>query len=453
MHAQTIRWTVALLIVVAAGSPALAQLSKKDRDEEKEKDRAKKAARDAAAAQAAVPTEPLAEKVLVLEKSKDWTMTIDLRIQAGNVKDVVDGQIMTQPVPFKFSSAAVVFPMLTASAAHRLELDGGNAPKYKGELKFDNVLMDSKPTFIDGYAGGTKLARWEMRGVEGNDTQLHLEYQMTCWNSVLDETLARTIPWPKGAWPAPAASALKPHLFVESDAPAVTELLQRTMEGNDPKSQPPAVLAKHLAGQVMGLVQTSGNGLLFNQNSTFRGFDLKGAAATARDLRGSQHDVACLLAAVYRAAGLPARVVIGYDKEETTAGGGSSRNNPLSRSGSGPSNLRSWVEFALVDPFDSKPFWIPVDIVRLRKQSSRPPAFDATWKFFGTHDELNAVLPIAFQYHPPTSVTALAPGFWGWVSTPETAMGVQSLRFSAIRTPQRGDEPSRRNRTAPGRDR
>ncbi len=391
------------------------------------------------------PTEPVAGKVLALDQSRDWTMAADVRVVAARTQDVVDGHIIEQEVPFKFSSAAVVFPMLTASAAHRLEADSSGVPRFTGELKFNGVVMDTKPTFQDGYAGGTKLARWEMRDVEGNDTQLHVEYQMTCWNTVFDEDLARTVPWPRGAWPAVAASALKPQMFIESNDPAIRALVARLLSDQDPKTQPPVVLAKHLAGEVLAMVQPSGNGLVFNRNSSFRGFVLRGAVAMAGEPKGSPHDVACLLTAVYRAAGLPARVVIGYDKEDLASG---NAQDPR-RTVSGPWNLRSWVEFALVDPFDNKAFWIPVDINRLRQWSSRPPAFDSTWKFFGTHDELNSVLPLAFGYHPPTTVTAMSPAFWGWLTTPETGMGVQSLGFTAFRTPQRGDEPSRMNRPAP----
>ena len=444
-----VAFVLGLVGLLVASGAAFGQVDKKKLDEEKERNRAQKAAREAAAAaQAARPTEPLAPRVLVLERSKDWTMSVDLRIQPATRITTTDNQVMEQVGSFKFNSAAVVFPMLTASAAHRLEMDPGNQPRFTGELRFNNVVMDTKPTFTDGYAGGTKLARWVMRDVEGDECMLKLEYRMTCWNTVFDEGLARTIPWPKGAWPAVAASVLKPDLFVESDDQGVKDLVGRLLEGHDPKSQPPVVLAKFLAGEVLKMVQPSGDGLDFNQNGSFRGFMLKGAAAMVRDPKGSQHDVACLLAAVYRAAGLPARIVIGFDRDDAASGGG---KNPLQRNKSSQSNLRSWVEFALIDPFDSKPFWVPVDIIRLRKASTRPPPFESPWKFFGTHNELSGMLPIAFQFHPPTTVTSMSPAFWGWITTPDT-VGVQSLRFSAFRTPQRGDEPTRTNRPAPGGD-
>ncbi|MFN0011902.1 MAG: transglutaminase-like domain-containing protein [Phycisphaerales bacterium] len=448
-HAHTVISLGLMALLIAAG-PALGQLTKKDREEEKEKDRKREAAKQAALnAPPPPPTEPMSDRVLVLERSKDWTMAVDVRVVAATVQSVVDGQVIEGQVPFKFSSAALVFPMLTASASHRLEMDSSNVPRYTGELRFNGAVLDATPTFVEGYAAGTKLARWEMRDVEGNDAQLHVEYKMTCWNTVFDEDLARTIPWPKGAWPAVAASALKPQMFIESDDPAIKDLVTRLLNGQDPKAQPPVVVAKHLAGEVLKMAQPSGDGLVFNKNSSFRGFLLKGAVAMAADGKGSSHDVACLLTAVYRGAGLPARVVIGYDKEDAQSG----KSGGLIRNSSGPSNLRSWVEFALVDPFDNKVFWVPVDVVRLRRVSSRPPSFDSPWRFFGTHDELNGVLPLAFGFHPPTTVTAMSPAFWGWLTTPETGMGEQSLRFTAFRTPQRGDEPSRMNRPAPKGDR
>lgn len=442
--------TLGLIAVLGATAGALGQTVNKKKTEPPKQRRATPHPEKQADTPApeARPTAPVADKVLTLEKSKDWTMTIHLRVRAAAGRELIGDHVVEHAEPLKLRSAAVVFPMLSATAGHRLELDASNKPRYTGELTFNSVVMDSQPTFTDGYAGGTKLARWEMRDVEGNDCTLRVEYMMTCWETVFDEQLAATIPWPKGAWPAQAASVLKPDLFVQSDDPGIQELVKGFVEEHDPKSQPPSVLAKFLAGEVLKMVQPSGDGLDFNRDSTFRGFRLKGAAAMVAEPRGSPHDVACLLAAVYRAAGLPARIVIGFDRDDAAGGG---NDNPLLARQASQYNLRSWVEFALVDPFDSKVFWIPVDIVRLRKSSTRPPSFDTPWPFFGTHSELSGVLPIAFQFHPPTSVTSMSPSFWGWITTPET-FAMQSMRFSAIRTPQRGDEPSRSNRPAPKGD-
>lgn len=149
-----------------------------------------------------------------------------------------------------------------------------------------------------------------------------------------------------------------------------------------------------------------------------------------------------LLAAVYRAAGLPARTVIGFDVSAKK-----DRDGFLDKGKSGPQKLRAWVEFCLYDEAAQREVWVPVDVVRMRQSSSRAPALNRPWKFFGTHDELENVIPIAFQYHPPTTVVAHgAFGLWGWLTTPEIPLVKQHLRLDAITTPKRGGDRQRDRR-------
>jgi hypothetical protein len=107
------------------------------------------------------------------------------------------------------------------------------------------------------------------------------------------------------------------------------------------------------------------------------------------------------------------------------------------------------VEFALVDPQTSREIWIPVDVARMRKGSSRPPSLDRPWKYFGEHDELDGIIPFAFQFHPPTTVVAHgSPAFWGWMVTPKPPDKlVQVVRFDAITTPKTAED-QRREREA-----
>ena len=85
--------------------------------------------------------------------------------------------------------------------------------------------------------------------------------------------------------------------------------------------------------------------------------------------------------------------------------------------------------------------FVPVDPVRLRSTSNRAPQIDRPWRFFGTHTELDDLLPFAFQYHPPTTVVAHgAVAFWGWLTLPASQVADQWLQFTSETTPKRGDE-------------
>ena len=136
--------------------------------------------------------------------------------------------------------------------------------------------------------------------------------------------------------------------------------------------------------------------------------------------------------------GLPARIVVGYDIGEEKD---PDRKNFLERRNS--ASLRAWIEFALFEETTQQVTWVPVDVVRMRKSSSRAKPTDQTWDFFGTHDELNGIVPFSFHFHPQTTVRAYgSPGFWGWLVTPKPPeRAVQALTFLAYRTPQRGGQP------------
>lgn len=441
-------WMLGLVAGLAvAGSPTWAQFGR-DKDKNNKRPPTQPAATTPANPQAARQpgqpsklTEKIAPKVLQLVQSRDWTLNIDLRITAGWDYKVVDKALFPDPKKFAFKTGAFVFPILRSSATHRIELDAQNKERVTAQLFWNDRLYDAEPTFQEGYQSGARLARWEVRDVEGSQARIKIEKLLTSWNSVYDEDLAMTVPWP-ASWPAVPASSLQRQLFVESDAPEIKELVNQWTEGKDPKSIPPAQLAKVLTGKVLEYAQPSGNGLVFTKAGELMGFDLRGALGVARDARGSTHDIACFHAAIFRAAGLPARTVIGYDQSEKDSGKGfGGKGNSKSAGG-----LRSWIEFAMVDPFDGKEFWVPVDVNRMRRSGSKAQALNRPWKYFGTHDEMAFLIPIAFQYHPPTSVSATAPAFWGWLTTPQAVAQEQALTFRVIRTPQRGGEPNRRDK-------
>lgn len=386
---------------------------------------------------------PIADQVLKLSNSKDWTVDAELTVSAAEHYEIVDKAVVPVVNTFKFNSAAIVFPIVMESAASKVFLDG-KEPKLSGQLSFNDKPYDMTPTFMDGYAAGTRLARFELLNVVGNEANLKFRISMTCWETTYDDKLAETLAWP-ATWPPVANSTFKKQLFVDLDDPKDTRLkdmIDQWLDKKDPKSMPPARLARVLANKSLEYCQPSGEGLLFNRNSSFMGFDLIGTTGMLNNRgRGSEHDIACFLCAVFRTAGLPARTVIGYDRYGDKAG------NALLRGGSGGQKLRSWVEFALVDPATpNKEFWVPVDIVRMRKSSSRAKPVGQPQKYFGTSEEFAYIQPISFQFHPPTTVTAKAAAFWGWLTNPSTDIYDQWIKFQSMRTANTPDNPYRRDR-------
>jgi hypothetical protein len=374
------------------------------------------------------------DNVITQGRTRNWTLRPQVHLasyQTDPSKLGRPGYKELQVIRLKFETAAVVFPVPYGSAGHVCDTEG-----VKGTLYFDDKPVDSEIDFADNYAAGTRLARWEMVKREGRELDLKLDIPMTCWETVFDEKLAEQAIWPpSGAWPGEAQSTFGPQHGVDYTAPNIADAISQWTNNNDPKKLKPVALAKFLASKVLDATQPSGLGLVNARNGEVEGFELQGASRTLSLGRGSEHDIACLLCAVFRAAGLPARTVIGYDVKETKG-----EDSGFLGKDRGSAKLRSWVEFYLFDEVANKGLWVPVDIVRQRKSSSKAPALDRPWKFFGTNDELDDIMPVAFQYHPPTTVVAHGSyAFWGWLTTPSLQEGPsQYIQFQSMTTPNRG---------------
>lgn len=381
------------------------------------------------------PGEAWGPKVLMKGNEAHWLATTNLLLQAV---ERIDAQGMPVGPSLKFDTAVVVFPVLERTAASRFI-----PANFKSKLTVQGREEDVTPEYIKGYQSGARLAKWEARQKDATEVRLRIEIGMACAATRMDEKLAMQIPWPKdGKWPETAASTFKPMMFVdyvvtsaekaESDK-FFAEKVKEWTEGADLKTIPPVRLAKMIVGRCIESVRNQGEGLRYNRTQTFQGFDLRGAMATLKEGLGSPHDLATVTVAGLRAGGIPARLVIGLDN--TQAGRARAKpDKPV---------LHTWVEFCLVDPGNGKEIWIPVDPVKLRGVSSRAPGLDRDWRYFGSHESLADLIPLAFQFHPPTTVVAHgSPCLWGWSTTPQTLTAVQTMNFQVTSRPRRaGDDP------------
>lgn len=407
----------------------------------------------AAMAAPAVSQEEQRVGVLTRYDPHQWTLRATINVRAHTEYDPKTGHPKREA--FDFTSAAVVFPLIDRTASSVAK----PPPASTGRLMLNDREADTEPDLLTDYPAGTRLGKWTLRDWTGQEVSLQVNIVTTTYKTRLDEAAAAKLGWPQ-SWPPIAQSTFTPQAFVEimpgqdpkaaqEDMKIIADLVKKWTNGKDPKSIPPLHLAKYLCGEVIRLVQISGDGLNYGRTGEVEGLNLQGAAETARRGRGTEFDMAGLLAAVYRTAGLPARTVIGYDV------GGTKRDHFLDRPGSG--KLRAWVEFALADPQAPGGItWVPVDVVRMRRSSSRPPSsLDKPWPYFGTHDGLDGMIPFAFQFHPPTTVVAHgSSAFWGWMVTPAPPQGAeQVIRFDAITTPKTAESQREERERRRGNDR
>lgn len=400
---------------------------------------------------------PKVGTIVKQEQARDLTFTAAVRIhldsnaQKTTYRDPFDGRTVEMPqiTPMKYNTIQFVFPIVPTSASSDFYYD-----ELKGVLRINGQEASTKPTVLEGYPGGVKLTRWDTgsndKVSETRQVELNIQEGMRCYNTNFDEAAAMRVAWPK-AYPADIASSLKPQLYLEAgvdaaghvrpyDDTVVTQTLKQWLDEEgikDVRTQPPARIAKLLAGKVWSNVQISGDGLTTMRTGEISGMAINPPAETLSQMKGSEQDVAALLATLYKKVGLPARTVIGFDMNSSEA--------KFLQKGSKSNRLRSWVEFALMDDASNTYNWVPVDVTRMRRSTNRPPAIDRPWKYFGTNDELNSVAVFAMQFHPPTDVVSYgSPGFWGWFVTPAPAKNAeQALRFTATQSARKGGEPER----------
>jgi hypothetical protein len=371
---------------------------------------------------------------LTFEHPQNWTVRSTLRVRAWQD---------TRNAPFdfeewNFTTAAVVFPIPAAAVA--ANLDPANA---SGKLSFNDTVVTESFTPISGYHSGATYARFDAAEIAAREMELVVEYTARCWRTSFDEQAATAIPWPTGEYPPIPASTLTPQIGVElpqggrPEPATLDRLLMQWTDGASPRSIPPVTFAKWIAAKVVDHVQPNGDGLNRGRYRLgFEGFQLQGAPVTARTGRGSPFDATALLAAMYRRAGLPARIVIAYRESND-------KDDRSERRKDGASRIRAYVEFYLYDEANDRGGWIPVDVAEQRRQSSRARPIDQRWDFFGNHKHLDLYIPLAYHFHPPTTVRSYgSPALWGWFITPTPpGTAYQQLAVTAYRTPVTASGP------------
>ncbi len=400
----------------------------------------------AAAFSLAGPLLAAGKGALQLSNATEWTVKADVFIEAHPAQYRRNGQGTNARFGREFAvrEAAVVFPLNEGTASSVADIKG-----VRSELKFDQTILDTEPTLLPDYMAGEQIGRWDMPQSKGRSLRLQVEIPMTLHDTKIDESVALKYDWPKEDWPAIAQSALRPQFMVQSDDPAVAELV-RTWTKGKPKKVKPYLLAKHLAGRVIEHVQINGQGVYPDRHGRYVGMRINGAVHAATEGQGFDYDMAALLCAVYRNAGLPARLVVGFDIARSLEGSAfvvdpsGECGNPGVDEASAVPIIHPWVEFFLYDEAAQAGEWIPVDVVRQREFGSRPGPLDREWKYFGSHPCLANIAPISFHFHPPTTVASAGPpAMWGWLPSPRIPAAEQVLTFAAWRTVKGGSKRTR----------
>ena len=364
---------------------------------------------------------------------RDWTVRINVNMRPDRMRRAAPlgsgGFFIPRTGSIEFKDASFVFPILAESAVHETYLDRTVSRTIikgrkvtEGEIKEVAALPDERELELT-------LGPVNIQDV----ITFKLEYPMTCYETRIDERRAMQIEWLREEWPEEARPYLKPQHFIESNDASIKTLVEAWTKG-EPRRAKPYYLAKYLTGKTLEhYLPTEGSyreqavpfaGRLLDTKD-HSGFLLNGASHAAQERRGPIHDLVNLQIAVFRAAGIPARLVIALDPLETDL-----KQFPV---------FHSWSEFYLYDEPNDRGEWIPVDIIRQRAYSSKAPPINRAWEFFGKHELTDKLIPIASRWRPlrPGHGPHSGPALFGWLTDPDPQICRQELRIVGFETPMK----------------
>ena len=342
------------------------------------------------------PPEPPLKRV----EPRIWEAQLNASVYAPVMRD---GQVQTMAL----SRIMVWMPVVLQSTWSQVSPDSIRTEIWvQGEKAPDAKL---RTTTRQGLAQGMMAVGIAIPDANGQSIKWTAAWTEQCWSSVVDERAAAAITWP-AEWPTEAQESLKPSPGIESGHEDFRKFVDRASGGNL-RTVTPWIAAKELVRatiQAFSAVDADGTRI---ENGFPRGIVFNGAWNAMNAGTGSCHDVAAACVAVLRAAGIPARVVLGM-AEQSNSAGTSQRTRFI-----------SWCEFYLPTAG-----WVPFSPNDLRGSIRGGITVDRPWKNFGTWDDLNRCLPICYGFASPVpgAVTMPYPAGYAW-----TANGVIDLSRSS----------------------
>jgi hypothetical protein len=291
--------------------------------------------------------------------------------------------------PQSASKADWVLPLIANGPWSTLD------PKdFKVELSAgsDLIALNGQDNFTAPTALGGGELQVPVPPVNTFPLQFTVEANVATWSSDLDNEAAMQIGWPS-RWPAQVTKLTKPSPLIESSSTIITDTVEQLTRGQV-RSVPPLQAAKLIVQDACSKFKVGETRMMIGQQGQLRGIAVVGAEAAAKAGSGSPADLVCICVAMLRAAGLPARPVIGI-------GTGAARR--LDEFG-------VWAEVYLPECG-----WTPFDPDKLRQQSIR--TLDATqpWEHFGTMRQLQRRIPLSWSFAPENGSTAFDSwSVWGW---------------------------------------
>ncbi|MCH2144412.1 MAG: transglutaminase-like domain-containing protein [Phycisphaerales bacterium] len=300
---------------------------------------------------------------------------------------------LTERDPLLADQSELVVPIIMQGAFSRTYPD---SIVVAGQINGQFHEAGTVPWTLRGpHPDGTAEIVIEFADLRARTLGVRVTWREQSWLAVVDEAAAMQVTWPV-EWPETVRPFLAPQPWIQSKAEIITNFVQRTTQGNLRRVTPYSA-AKELTRQTIALFTSiSGTGNERRNLGQITGLQLTGAEEAMELGRGSPNDLVCCCVAVLKAAGIPARPVVGVAKEFT-------------KEMKQVTQWRVWGEFYL--PGSG---WIPFDPNMMRGSGIDNRSLDAAWRGFANVKELDERIPVAYRFQPKGSHWDEWPPVWGW---------------------------------------
>ncbi len=262
-------------------------------------------------------------------------------------------------------------------------------------LRGNYALVDPERIRVAGMIGGrwtTEGVSWTLRppGPDGTAVVeltfpplstaylgMEVRWRVRTWEPTIDEAGAAGIGWPE-QWPPEVTPFLQPSRFIDSESSRVRAFVESVT--NDRQREVPIYLAaKELTRQVVKHFR--------NVDGGRTNVDAVSSCEQSLELgRGSRADMTCLAVACLRAAGIPARPVMGL-------------GTYLSKNlGKQVQTWLPWCEFYLPGAG-----WVAFDPFEMRGKGIEFKSLDAPWPWFGSERAFSERAAQSYELFVPGS--------------------------------------------------
>ena len=289
---------------------------------------------------------------------------------------------------------------LSIDVAHADPYSLANLDEIESQVLFNGHPSAERPRIVDEPDGTTRRVVTPIPGGRMSILSIRTAWPAIAFSSRIDEALAARVTWPR-SWPEDVARYLEPSRFIESDDPRFRQYVEEVSEGRLRRTaiyyaakdlvRRTILEYRNIRGDIVVRSVAdpdAGDGWIVDPGVPgILGYRLQGAASAVGQLQVTPGDLVCTCVAVLRAAGIPARPVIGIDTGRTTRSGATRRD--------GRTHFAVWAECRLPGAG-----WVPFDPHLMRGQGLQHLSVQHPWRWFGTIRDLNQRVALAYDFAP-----------------------------------------------------